>query len=56
MLAISVSQNLFAETELMIAVELFCAPACCPEPLPGWVPLTCVDTVCTLRASRLMFT
>jgi hypothetical protein len=56
MLAISVSQNLLAEIELMVAVELFCAPACWPEPAPGWVPLTCVDTVCTLRASRERFT
>jgi hypothetical protein len=52
MLPTSVSQNLLADTELMVAVELFCPP-------PDWLtrpPVTCVDTVAMLRASRAMFT
>src|SRR5215510_7589508 len=54
MFATSVSQNLLADTELMVAVELFCAAvAACP---PGCAPLTCVDTVAMLRMSRARFT
>src|SRR5688572_9325580 len=37
MFATKVSQNLLAETELMVAVELFCAAAAC---VPGVAPLT----------------
>src|SRR5688572_10929741 len=54
MLATSVSQNLLAETELTTAVELFwavvvAAPGCAD-------PLTWVETLATLRASRASFT
>src|SRR5687768_13591899 len=52
MLPTSVSQNLLADTELMVAVELFC-------PLVDWLtrpPVTCVDTVAMLRESRAIFT
>ena len=52
--ATSVSQNLFAETELMVAVELFCDPV--GVVCPGCVPLTWVARTATLRASRAMLT
>jgi hypothetical protein len=52
MFATSVSQNLLAETELMVAVELFCPLA----PWPTRPPVTWVDTVAMLRESRVMFT
>jgi hypothetical protein len=42
-----------ADTELMVAVELFCALAAWA---PGVPPLTCVESVATLRASRARLT
>ena len=53
MFAISVSQNLLADSVLMIEIELFCAGAAVPPLVPAAVaPLTCVERFATLRASR----
>ena len=50
MFSTRVSQNLFAETELTVAVELFCDPV--GVVCPGCVPLTCVARTPMQRIAR----